>query len=112
MTSDLEEQPVGYAVLQAVGTQLQVVREGAPGGQLHYDGEGAEGHAHQRHDPGVVEVAHDGQLLAKVLVLLHALLPLVGPPKQLHCHRLTSVASGEDLQWETVRSRRQPQTGR
>ena len=84
-------------VLQAVGTQLQVIGEGAPGGQLHDDAEGAEGHAHQGHDPGVVQVAHDGQLLPKVLVLLHTLLPFVGPSKHLHCHRLVTVAASENL---------------
>ena len=98
----LKKQLVCHTVLQAVGAQLQVIREGAPGGQLHNDTKGAEGYAYQGHDSMVVQVTHDGQLLPKVLVALHTLLLFVQPSKHLHCHWLTVVATVEDLSEETA----------
>ena len=85
-------------MLEAVGTKVKMVCERALRCQLHHHAEGAECDANQGDDPRVVQVAHDGQLLTKVLVLLQENIMFVWSLEYLHCHRISIIRSQVYLQ--------------
>ena len=88
---------MSHTGLQAVRTALEVLTEGALGGQLQHHAEWPEAHAHQCHHPGVLQVAHDSQLLPEVLVAVQEHVVLVGLAEHLHCYRLPIVAPSVHL---------------
>ena len=85
-------------VLEALGAKVKMVCERALRCQLHHHAEGAECDTNQGDDPRVVQVAHDGQLLTKVLVLLQDNVMFVRSLKYLHCHRTPIICSQVHLQ--------------
>jgi len=82
------------------GQKVKVIIERRLRGQLNHHAEGAEDHTHQGHYTRVIKVAHDGQLLTKVLVLLEEDVLLVWPSEHLHCHWNVIICSPVNLQKE------------
>ena len=69
--------------------------------QFEHHGQRFQADAHQCHHSWVLELAHDGQLLTKVLIATQHDVFVVTLAKHLHCHRLTFIRARKHLRGGT-----------
>ena len=75
--------------------------------QFEHHGQRFQADAHQCHHSWVLELAHDGQLLTKVLIATQHDVFVVTLAKYLHCHRLTFIRARKHLRGGTGREGRE-----
>lgn len=88
---------MGHVALHAPGAEREVVTKRPEWRQLQHHAEGFETDPYERDDPGVVELAHDGQLLTKVLVAVEENVLGVPLSEDFHCYWLTVIGAFEYL---------------
>ena len=96
---------MGHVALHAPGAEHEVVAKRPEWRQLQHHTEWLETDAHERDDPGVVELAHDGQLLAEVLVAVEKDVFGVPLSEDFHCYWLTVIGAFEYLHVGTSEGR-------
>ncbi len=86
-----------HVALHAPGAECEVVAKRPEWCQLQHHAEWLETDPYERDYPGVVELAHDGQLLTEILVTVEE--DVLGVPlsEDFYCHWLAVVGAFEYL---------------
>ena len=95
--ANLVEQSVCNFALHPHGTKTEVVPQRTQGGLLQHHTERLETHPYQRDHSGMVQLAHNRQLLSEVLVAVEEDISVVLLPKDLHSYRLPVIGTSVHL---------------